>query len=447
MLYPESLIKRDFENKRKANKKRIEKSMSEWKEYKLGDLYDVHNGLSKGRKFFGSGYPFLSFKTVFNNYFLPPKLSELVQANEKEQKGYNIKRGDVFVTRTSETPEELGMSSVALKDYPFATYNGFTKRLRPKDMSLVCPEFIGYYLRSPKFRALFYGLASSMSTRASLVNGDLLGMSVFLPSFETQERIASLLSSLDDKISVNKKICENLEAQAQALFKHWFIDFAPFKDGKFVESELGMIPEGWRVGTLGEYVDNLNGYSYKGNELQPSTTAMVTIKNFVRGGGFKIEGFKEIVVSKKIKEYQYISLFDVLVAHTDLTQKAEVVGNPAIILSTGDYDKLVMSMDLTKVVPKDARITTPLLHSILSTRKFKEHALGYVNGTTVLHMNKKAVPEYCFAIPKNLDILKGLTAILDNIYRMMSEIYAENLRLSTLRDTLLPRLMSGQIKL
>lgn len=259
MLYPESLIKRDFENKRKANKKRIEKSMSEWKEYKLGDLYDVHNGLSKGRKFFGSGYPFLSFKTVFNNYFLPPKLSELVQANEKEQKGYNIKRGDVFVTRTSETPEELGMSSVALKDYPFATYNGFTKRLRPKDMSLVCPEFIGYYLRSPKFRALFYGLASSMSTRASLVNGDLLGMSVFLPSFETQERIASLLSSLDDKISVNKKICENLEAQAQALFKHWFIDFAPFKDGKFVESELGMIPEGWRVGRLGEIAEFKRG--------------------------------------------------------------------------------------------------------------------------------------------------------------------------------------------
>ena len=225
----------------------------------MGDLYDVHNGLSKGRKFFGSGYPFLSFKTVFNNYFLPPKLSELVQANEKEQKGYNIKRGDVFVTRTSETPEELGMSSVALKDYPFATYNGFTKRLRPKDMSLVCPEFIGYYLRSPKFRALFYGLASSMSTRASLVNGDLLGMSVFLPSFETQERIASLLSSLDDKISVNKKICENLEAQAQALFKHWFIDFAPFKNGKFVESELGMIPEGWRVGTLTEIADYMNG--------------------------------------------------------------------------------------------------------------------------------------------------------------------------------------------
>lgn len=189
--------------------------MEEWKEYKLGDLYDVHNGLSKGGKFFGSGYPFLSFKTVFNNYFLPPVLPDLVQSDEKEQNGYNIKRGDVFVTRTSETSEELGMSSVALKDYPFATYNGFTKRLRPKDPSLVFPEFIGYYLRSTKFRNLFYGLASSMSTRASLANGDLLGIKVFLPSYETQERIAWILKSLDDKIELNRRINENLEQQAQ----------------------------------------------------------------------------------------------------------------------------------------------------------------------------------------------------------------------------------------
>ena len=173
---------------------------------------------------------------------------------------------------------------------------------------------------------------------------------------------------------------------------------------------------------------------------------MATIKKFVRRGGFKIEGFKEIVISKNIKEYQYDNLLDVLVAHTDLTQNAEVVGNPAIILSTAGYEKLIMSMDLTKVVSKDTRITSPLLHSILSTRKFKEHALGYVNGTTVLHMSKKAVPEFQLAMPKNLDILKNLTTILDDLYYMMSEAHQENLRLSTLRDTLLPKLMSGEIK-
>ena len=233
--------------------------MEEWKEYCLGDLYEVHNGLSKGAKFFGSGYPFLSFKTVFNNYFLPPVLPDLVQSNEKEQKGFDIKRGDVFVTRTSETPNELGMSSVALIDYPTATYNGFTKRLRPKTQAIVYPEFVGYYLRSTHFRGLFYNISSSMSTRASLANGDLLEMKVTLPPYEVQERIASILRSLDSKIELNNHINHNLEEQAQALYKSWFIDFEPFKDVKFVDSELGMIPEGWHVGTLSELGDIIAG--------------------------------------------------------------------------------------------------------------------------------------------------------------------------------------------
>ena len=150
--------------------------MEEWKEYKLGEIYTVHNGLSKGGKFFGSGYPFLSFSTVFRNYFLPKDLSNLVQSTEKEQANFDIKKGDVFITRTSESADELGMSSVALRDYPLATYNGFTKRLRPKSEVEIEPKYIGYYLRSPKFRNNFYRLTSSMSTRASLSNADLLNM-------------------------------------------------------------------------------------------------------------------------------------------------------------------------------------------------------------------------------------------------------------------------------
>ena len=90
--------------------------MSEWKKVKLGELYEVHNGLSKGRQFFGSGYPFLTFSNVFNNWFLPEQLDSLVQSSEKERVGCSIKRGDVFITRTSETMDELGMCSVALSD-------------------------------------------------------------------------------------------------------------------------------------------------------------------------------------------------------------------------------------------------------------------------------------------------------------------------------------------
>ena len=139
-------------------------------------------------KVFWERVPFLSFSTVFNKWFLPQELLDLVQSTDNEQQSYSILRGDVFITRTSETMDELGMSSVALKDYPHATYNGFTKRLRPINPERVLPEFIGYYLRTPVFRAGFTAF-STMTTRASLRNEDLLSMKVPVPDMQTQSTL------------------------------------------------------------------------------------------------------------------------------------------------------------------------------------------------------------------------------------------------------------------
>lgn len=196
--------------------------MSKWKTVKLGELYEVHNGLSKGRKFFGKGYPFLSFTTVFNNFFLPKNLDSLVMSTEKEREACSIKRGDVFVTRTSETMNELGMSSVALKDYPNATFNGFTKRLRPITNE-VEPEFIGYFLRSPQFRGKFMAF-STMTTRASLANDQLLSMEIALPEKPTQLRVANILSKYDSLIQNYQLQIKLLEEAAQRLYKEWFLD-------------------------------------------------------------------------------------------------------------------------------------------------------------------------------------------------------------------------------
>ena len=220
-----------------------------WEKVKLEELYTVHNGLSKGRKYFGSGYPFLSFSTVFNNYFIPNVLTDLVQSTEKEQDSYSILRGDVFVTRTSETSDELGMSCVALKDYPQATYNGFTKRMRPIQADRVLPEYIGYYMRMPSFRGEFQAF-STMTTRASLRNEDLLSLTVSLPPIETQHRIADILSAYDSLIENNQKQIKLLEEAAQRLYKEWFVDlhFPGYEDVKVVDG----VPEGWAEGTLGD---------------------------------------------------------------------------------------------------------------------------------------------------------------------------------------------------
>ena len=222
-----------------------------WEKVKLGELYEVHNGLSKAGKFFGEGYPFLTFSTVFNNYFIPKQITDLVQSTEKEQESYSIRRGDVFVTRTSETSDELGMSCVALKDYPMATYNGFTKRMRPIT-NRVLPEYIGYYMRLPSFRGEFRAF-STMTTRASLRNEDLLGLEVKLPSIEIQKQIADILSAYDDLIENNQRQIKLLEEAAQRLYKEWFVDlrFPGHENTKIVDG----VPEGWRISSIYDVFD------------------------------------------------------------------------------------------------------------------------------------------------------------------------------------------------
>ena len=398
--------------------------MEEWKEYKLGDLYEVHNGLSKGGNFFGSGYPFLSFSTVFKNFFLPPSLDSLVQTSEKERSNFDIKRGDVFITRTSETAEELGMSSVALNDYPDATYNGFTKRLRPiNGENVVVPEYIGYYLRSPKFRSLFYGLSSSMSTRASLANGDLLNMKVNLPSLKEQKRISSILKSLDDKIENNRKINENLEQQAQALFKSWFVDFEPFRDQPFVESELGMIPEGWRVGTLfdvAEIFDKqrrpLSGKEREGmKRLYPyygATSCMDFVDNYLFDGIYTLIGEDGSVTKENGLPYmQYV-------------WGKFWVNNHAHILQG------------------KKGFSTEMIHVFLSMTNIQH----LVTGAVQAKLSQANMQKIVLVIPP-MNVLNHIRPIIDSLYAIRREKEAEFLRLSHLRDTLLPKLMSGEIKL
>ena len=197
---------------------------------------------------------------------------------------------------------------------------------------------------------------------------------------------------------------------------------------------------------MDELVDVIGGYSYKGEELKESQTAMATIKNFERDGGFKTTGFKEIIPSPKVKPEHFLSKFDIIIAHTDLTQNADIIGNPALLLSFGNYKKLIMSMDLVKTKPKNDAISFGLLYSIFADTRFKSHALGYVNGTTVLHLSKKAIPEYRISLPGNLNELALYGSIFDSIFRKESEMMDESRRLAELRDTLLPRLMSGEIK-
>ena len=295
-------------------------------------------------------------------------------------------------------------------------------------------KFLYYILSDNKF--FDYDTANAKGTK--MPRGDkvaIMNYEFFLPPIDVQKKIAGVLGALDDKIELNNKINNNLEQQAQALFKSWFVDFEPFG---------GTMPDDWKEINLSDIAIFVGGYSYKGSELQTSSTAMATIKNFGRQGGFKLDGFKEILPSSKLKETQKADLFDILVAHTDLTQNADVIGNAEMLLSKAGYLDVIISMDVVKVMPQKG-ISKFLLAALLKDNRFKQHCLGYINGTTVLHLSKKALPEFTFAFPNSVDTVNELTQTLECLYKKLASNIAENTRLVQLRDILLPKLMSGEI--
>ena len=238
------------------------------------------------------------------------------------------------------------------------------------------------------------------------------------------------------KLWVCYMLNNNLAEQIKTICTAWLSDYAPFG---------GVLPDDWSKTPLSSIADFVSGYSYKGAELTESNIAMATIKNFDRKGGFKLDGYKEIVPSSKLKDTQHAELFDTLVAHTDLTQNAEVIGNAEPVMSKSGYSDIVFSMDLVKVVPKNNHISKFLIAAILQDKKFKAHCLGYVNGTTVLHLSKKALPEYQLYLPDDLSALKPLDELVTALYQQISANIEEITKLEALRDTLLPKLMSGEL--
>ena len=380
-------------------------------EYKLRDLYKVSNGLSKGGSFFGSGFPFISFSTVFNNFFVPEEINDFVQSTLKEQVTYSIKKGDILITRTSETIDELGMSCVALKDYPTATFNGFCKRLRPLT-DKVYPHFIGYYLRTPYFRSNFTKVAS-LITRASLRNEDLLRFSIELPPIYKQKKIAEILYSYDNLIENNNKRIKLLEQMAENLYKEWFVRFR-FPGYEDVEFENG-IPKGWEVKKINNCVKRLPfNRLYRRNELES-------------------EG-KVIVIDQSSAEF--------LGYHNDEPSHCASIDKPVLLF--GDHScKFVLMIRAfslgENVVPFISENENKLndyylfyaVHKIIVTEEYKRHWSRFT-GMKIL------VPDYELQIVF-ADFIKPIIQEQNNLWNEIQILIKQ-------RDMLLPRLMSGKIE-
>ena len=333
----------------------------------------------------------------------------------------------------------------------------------PHNTVLYVTDFLGnderftyYFLDQLKLRRFDSG-----SAQASLNRNYIYPIRIRVPHPAEQRAIAYILGTLDDKLELNRRINETLETMARALFKSWFVDFdvvrakaegrdpglpKPLADlfpDSFEDSELGKIPMGWEVNPLAELIETVKGCSYKSEELIESDTALVTLKSFARGGGYRPDGLKSFAGT--YRPNQVVKPGELVIACTDVTQAAEVIGRPAIVRGTGRYRTLVASLDTLIVRPRHSYMTRAFLYFLGRTEAFVAHTYAHTTGTTVLHLAKEAVPSFKFARPSTC-LVEAFDSIASPALNRIQVVEEESGILTALRDTLLPKLMSGELR-
>lgn len=410
--------------------------MNKLTKYKFNSLYEMSSGISSKPEQAGHGSPFASFSIVFNNYFLPQELPDLMDVSEKEQETYSIRSGDILLTRTSETIDELALSCVALEDFPNATFSGFVKRIRPTQDDITYPKYMGFYLRSNFFRKTMTNNAV-MTLRASLNEEIFSYLDLLLPDFETQKRCGDFLYLLNSKIEINNRINTELEAMAKTIYNYWFVQFDfPNKEGKpYKESggemeyneKLKMeIPVGWTDGKLSEVANITMGQSPDGDSYNEEGEGMVFFQ------GSTDFNFR----------FPLVRMFTT--APSRIAQEEDVllsVRAPVGTLNVAN-EKCCIGRGLAA------------LNSKFESNSFVLYLMFYFKamfdvqnrtGTTFGSIDKDTLCDLKFAKPP-VELQKQFQNIVDKYDKMILTRSRETQELITLRDFLLPLLMNGQVK-
>jgi len=201
------------------------------------------------------------------------------------------------------------------------------------------------------------------------------------------------------------------------------------------------VPAGWEVKKVGDIAKVIKGKSYKSSELESSKTALVTLKSFNRGGGYRLDGLKEYTGTYKPEQEVFAG--DLIIAYTDVTQAADVIGKPAMVMSDNRYEHLIISLDVGVVRPNNS-VYKYFLYCMAMTVAFQAHTQSFCTGTTVLHLGKDAVPSFEIAVPNEF-LLKKFAEISESIFAKINENIKQSVRLQNVRDTLLPKLLNGEL--
>lgn len=418
--------------------------MSELKKYKLGDLGFFFGGVTSIKKEdYGHGTPFLSYKNVYKNSKVNVNELELMNVRSLDLERRNAVYGDIFFTASSETPDEVAMSSVLLDEVENLTFNGFCKRFRLHDFNTLLPEYARYLFRDISFRREVYQLATG-DIRFNISQESLANIEIEIPNIETQKEIAQFLTSLDDKIEINLQMNQTLEAIAQSIFKEWFVNFnLPGFDGELVDG----LPKEWKKITLDEIAKVKNGFAFKGTDFTNEGVPVIKIKN-VKPNTILLNDISYVSREVADKAIKYlIKQDDILITMSGNRMNGTPdtwVGKVALFQRDGEYllNQRVSVIDLIPDYSHLKYYLTILLSSIEFQNYFISRATssgGQANiSPALIYSTEIIMPDFETSQKFYLTIKSFYDKILEN------ELQIESL--TQIRDTLIPKLMSGQLK-
>lgn len=421
----------------------------EWKEYKLKELcLKIGSGAtpSGGKEAYkGGDFNLIRSQNVLDFGFTWDGLAQINDQQASELRNVELKEGDVLLNITGDS---VARACLIPNSVLPARVNQHVAIVRA-DQKTLDNHYLLYFLQQQKRKLL--NMSSGGATRKALTKAMIEDFPISLPPLSTQRRISSILSSLDRKIELNNQINKQLEEMAQAIFKSWFVDFEPFKDGEFVDSELGRIPKGWRVGTYREIIEGTIAGDWGKETSQGNYTHEVAcvrgcdfqdIKNGVRGKT------PQRFILEKNYQAKHLNDKDILV---EISGGTATVSTGRITLVTEEllkkYDHDIVCTNFCRVLRPVSSYSSYIYYS-WQNKYDKKVMFGYENGTSGI--KNFAINDFIdkeqVLIPAEKDLCK-FQEIVGYLHKRIQTNGSEITMLSSLRDTLLPKLMSGEINL
>ena len=405
---------------------------------------------------FQNGYAFKSKDFVQDGKYKIIKIKELKDGkvrffndsasvnvdDERIIEKYIVEKEDVLFALTGDPVNKnnplswVGRVSV-YEDDQLAVLNQRVCKLVPKEG--LNAKYIYYY-----FRAFnnFYALASiakGSASQANISTKDIEAMEIALPSLNIQNKIVSVLDSIEEKINQNNKINKNLEQQAQSLFKSWFVEFEPFH---------GTMPSDWEIVPLEKIADFQNGYAFKSKELlnEPSPDCYQIFKqgHIARGGGFIPDGTKSWYpksIASKLEKF-VLKKGDILMAMTDMKDNVAILGNTAVMPLDNEY---IVNQRVGHLRANGYKgVTYPFIYLLTNSTDFLVDLRSRANSGVQVNLSSSEIKASQTVLPSE-EVNNAFSEITLPMFEIIINNQLENQRLAQLRDTLLPKLMSSEL--